>query len=186
MLLERQPFPRFKVCGACLNRAAQGALAHAGLGGLVARAGAPPLTEVRLTGWGRTASVTLHGSVALSREAMDQALVRAAVDEGVVFVHGASASLGTVCNGARTLEVRGADGEQSLRARVVVSATGPPGPALLGQGRPCARRHSSGELTHRGRCRLGGRRLRLRSGSGAHGGRTCGICGVWYARRITA
>ena len=124
LLLERQPFPRFKVCGACLNRAAQGALAHAGLGGLVARAGAPPLTEVRLTGWGRTASVTLHGSVALSREAMDQALVRAAVDEGVVFVHGASASLGTVCNGARTLEVRGADGEQSLRARVVVSATG--------------------------------------------------------------
>ena len=47
LLLERQPFPRFKVCGACLNGAAQGALTSAGLGGLVARAGAPPLTEVR-------------------------------------------------------------------------------------------------------------------------------------------
>ena len=77
-----------------------------------------------MTGWGRTAAVPLHGSVALSREALDQALVRAAVDEGVVFVHGASASLGPMCEGGRTLEVRCADGEQSVRARVVVSATG--------------------------------------------------------------
>ncbi len=29
LLLERQPFPRWKVCGACLNGAAQEALAHA-------------------------------------------------------------------------------------------------------------------------------------------------------------
>ena len=35
LLLERQRFPRWKVCGACLNGAAQAALAHAGLGGLV-------------------------------------------------------------------------------------------------------------------------------------------------------
>ena len=124
VLLERHACPRFKVCGACLNRATQGALAHVGLGGLVARAGAPPLTEVRMTGWGRSASVTLHGSVALSREALDQALVRAAVDEGVVFVDRASASLGPMCDGGRTLEVRGAGEEQRVRARVVVSATG--------------------------------------------------------------
>ena len=124
LLLERQRFPRWKVCGACLNGAAQGALAHAGLDELVARAGAPRLTELRMMGWGRTASVALQGSVALSREALDHALVRAAVEEGVVFVQGASAELGPVRDGERILTVRGSDGEQSVRARVVVSAAG--------------------------------------------------------------
>ena len=124
LLLERQSFPRWKVCGACMNGAAQGVLAHAGLGGLVARAGAPRLTELRMTGWGRTASVALHSSVALSREALDYALVRAAVEEGVVFAHGASAELGPVRDGDRTLTVRGDDGERGVRARVVVAAAG--------------------------------------------------------------
>ncbi len=124
LLLERQSFPRWKVCGACLNGAAQGALAHAGLGDLVARAGAPRLTELRLTGWGRTASVALHNSVALSRETLDQALVWAAVEEGVVFAQGASAELGPVRDGGRTLTVRGDDGERRVRARIVVAAAG--------------------------------------------------------------
>lgn len=135
LLLERQPFPRWKVCGACLNGAAQRALTHAGLDGLVARAGAPRLMELRMTGWGRTASVALQGSVALSREALDQALVRAAVEEGVVFAHGASAELGPVREGERTLRVRSDHGEQIVRARVVVSAAGLHGlrsPAMAG------------------------------------------------------
>ncbi len=124
LLLERQSFPRWKVCGACMNGAALGALAHAGLGGLVTRAGAPRLAELRMTGWGRTASVALHNSVALSREALDHALVRAAVEEGVVFTHGASAELGPVSDGGRTLTVRDDDRERTVRARVVVAATG--------------------------------------------------------------
>ena len=124
LLLERQHFPRWKVCGACLNGAAQEALSRTGLGGLVARAGAPRLSELRMTGWRRTASVPLHGSVALSREVLDQALVRAAVQEGVVFAHGVSAKLGSVCDGGRTLMVRDGEGERGVRARVVVAAAG--------------------------------------------------------------
>ena len=124
LLLERQRFPRWKVCGACLNGAAQAALAHAGLGGLVSGAGAPRLRELRMTGWGRSASVALQGSVALSREALDHALVRAAVEEGVVFVSGVSAELGPVRSGGRNLTVRGERGGRSVRARVVVSAAG--------------------------------------------------------------
>ena len=124
LLLERQPFPRWKVCGACLNGAAQQALIHAGLDGLVTRAGAPRLTELRMTGWGRSASVALQGSVALSREALDHTLVRAAVEEGVVFEDGASVELGPLGDGERTLAVRSAHGDQIVRARVVVSAAG--------------------------------------------------------------
>ncbi len=124
LLLERQTFPRWKVCGACLNRPAQEALAHVGLGGLVVGVGAPRLQELRISGWGRSASVPLQGSVALSREVLDQALVRAAVEEGVVFAPGASAELGPVWGGGRSLTVRRSGGEQSVRARVVVSAAG--------------------------------------------------------------
>ena len=122
LLLERQLFPRWKVCGACMNGAAQEALSHAGLGGLVT--GAPRLAELRMTGWGRSASVALHNSVALSREALDRALVDAAVEEGVVFAHGASTELGPVRDGGRTLTVRRDGGEECVRARVVVAATG--------------------------------------------------------------
>jgi flavin-dependent dehydrogenase len=124
LLLERLPFPRWKVCGACLSGAAQGALLHAGLGGLVAGRGAPRLAELSLTGWGRTASVSLRGSVALSREALDQALVQAAVAAGVVFAPGVSAELGPVCDEGRTLTVRCDGAERNIRSRVVVAATG--------------------------------------------------------------
>ena len=124
LLLERQSFPRWKVCGACMNGAAQAALAHVGLGGLLASAEAPRLSELRMTGWGRTASVALQGSVAMSREALDYALVQAAVEQGVVFVPGVSAELGPVSDGGRTLTIRGDDAERSVRAQVVVAAVG--------------------------------------------------------------
>lgn len=124
LLLERQSFPRWKVCGACLSGAARGALAQAGLEGLVTRARAPRLAALRMMGWGRTAVVDLHGYVALSREALDQALVEAAVKEGVVFVPGASVELGPASDGGRTLTVRRDAGERCVRARVVVAATG--------------------------------------------------------------
>ena len=133
LLLERQSFPRWKVCGACMNGATQAALAQAGLDGLVPRA--PRLTELRIAGWGRTAVVALHSSVALSREALDQALVWAAVEEGVVFAAGVSAELGPVRDGGRILTVRGDGEERSVRARVVVAATGLHGlraPAVAG------------------------------------------------------
>ena len=124
LLLERFPFPRWKVCGACLGGAAQRALLQAGLGGLVARAGAPRLAELRLTGWARTASVALHHSVALSREALDHALVQAAVEAGAVFASGASAELGRVYDGGRSLTVRCEGAAHRVRARVVVAAAG--------------------------------------------------------------
>ena len=124
LLLERQPFPRWKVCGACMSGAAQAALVQAGLDGLVPRARAPRLTELRLTGWGKTASVALRGAVALSREALDHALVRAAVQEGVVFAAGVAAELGPVSDGGRILTVRRDGGERRVRARMVVAAAG--------------------------------------------------------------
>jgi flavin-dependent dehydrogenase len=77
-----------------------------------------------MTGWGRTAVVDLQRSVALSREALDHALVQAAVAEGVVFEPGSSAELGPVSEGGRTLLVRQGEVELCVQARVVVAAVG--------------------------------------------------------------
>ncbi len=88
LLIDKATFPRWKVCGCCLNGSALDTLAAVGLGDLPARCGAVPLERVRLEAGGRGAELPLPGGVALSREAFDAALVHAAVAAGVAFLPG--------------------------------------------------------------------------------------------------
>lgn len=124
VLLERQEFPRWKVCGACLSPGAQDVLRRAGLGDLPAQQGARPLEILRLGGWSSTAHVPLRGSLALSRGAFDTALVEAARAEGVFFVSGAGARLEGVTPEGAQLRVGLEGGAQEVTARVVVAADG--------------------------------------------------------------
>lgn len=124
VLLERQEFPRWKVCGACLSPGAQEVLRRAGLGDLPTALGALPLKVLRLRGWSTQADVPLRGSVALSRGAFDTALVEAARGEGVLFVPGAGVRLDTVTPEAVQLRAGLAEGAVELTARVVVAADG--------------------------------------------------------------
>src|SRR3546814_3386933 len=48
LLVDKAPFGRWKVCGCCLNGAAQSALAAASLGDLPKRLAGVPLTQLRL------------------------------------------------------------------------------------------------------------------------------------------
>jgi flavin-dependent dehydrogenase len=84
-LVDKATFPRAKVCGCCLNRAALGALEKVGLGHVPAACGAVSLRDVRIGAGRYSARVELPGGVALSREAFDAALVREAVAVGVEF-----------------------------------------------------------------------------------------------------
>jgi flavin-dependent dehydrogenase len=88
LLIDRATFPRWKVCGCCLNRSALGTLAAVGLGRLAGECEAVPLERMRLAAGGRSAELRLPGGVALSREAFDAALVRAAIAAGVSFLPG--------------------------------------------------------------------------------------------------
>jgi menaquinone-9 beta-reductase len=124
VLLERQEFPRWKVCGACLSPGAQDVLRRAGLGDLPAQQGARPLEILRLGGWSSTADVPLRGSLALSRGAFDTALVEAARSEGVLFVSGAGVRLEEVTPEAVHLRVGFQAGAEEVTARVVVAADG--------------------------------------------------------------
>ncbi len=131
LLLDRQAFPRRKVCGACLSRGSLEVLAGMGLGALAEDQGAVPLDRLQLTAWGTKVRLTLRGSAALSREVFDTALVREAMRAGATFSPQTHAVLGPPGPGDREVRIRRLGEGMVVRARVVVAADGLAG-AFLG------------------------------------------------------
>src|SRR5262249_6508460 len=86
LLVARAAFPRFKVCGCCINVGALDTLRSVGLGDLPGACGAVLLSRVCLAARGRSARVALPGGVALSRETFDAALLDAALAAGAAFL----------------------------------------------------------------------------------------------------
>ncbi|MHB1194417.1 MAG: NAD(P)/FAD-dependent oxidoreductase [Longimicrobiales bacterium] len=130
LLVDRQAFPRWKVCGCCLSPGTQSVLHEAGLARILDGAGTVPLHTLRLAGWSSVADIPLGPSVAMSRSALDDALVRAAVAAGATFAAPARARLGPCGAGHRTLFVEFAETVTDVRARVVIAADGVGSPLL--------------------------------------------------------
>jgi menaquinone-9 beta-reductase len=86
LLVERRPFPRPKVCGGTLNAQAIEALARAGLVDRVRGLGATRVHTLHLRQRGRNVAIQLAPLLAVSRLALDAALVSAAVDAGCAFL----------------------------------------------------------------------------------------------------
>jgi flavin-dependent dehydrogenase len=125
LLVDKAAFPRYKVCGCCLNPRSLRLLEAAGLGGLVAKLGGVPLTRVRLAARGAHADVPMPVGAAVSREAFDAALVGAAVAAGAEFLPATSASLRpAVGDGTRVLRLRHERDEFAAVCRVVLAANG--------------------------------------------------------------
>jgi flavin-dependent dehydrogenase len=125
LLLDRAAFPRHKVCGGCVNPRALDVLRNAGQGGIVTRLGAVPLTTFTLGCGGRRATIRQPLGVAVSREALDAALVEAAVANGARFEPATTASLlPATTAGIRELRLLREGMARIVRARFVVSATG--------------------------------------------------------------
>lgn len=132
LFLDRATFPRWKVCGCCLNGAALTLLKASGLEGLVSKA--VPLTGIHLSAGGRAVELSLREGMALSREAFDRGLVESAIERGAEFLPGTSARLLPVgVPGQRQLRLRQGDREMILRADVVVAADGLGGQFLAGE-----------------------------------------------------
>jgi len=145
LLLDRHPFPRWKVCGSCLSPGAQAVLRDAGLEAVLQGLGPTPLRTLRLAGWGTRVDVPLEASVAVSRAALDTALAGAAVEAGAVFLAPARARSAGVEEGWRRLEVEAGGVHLVVRARVVVAADGVGSPLLteaLGSGAPTPTRRA--------------------------------------------
>ncbi|MCP9927499.1 NAD(P)/FAD-dependent oxidoreductase [Cyanobium sp. CH-040] len=126
LLVEKRRFPRWKVCGCCLNGQARAVLEALGLGELIERQGGVPLRGIRVGLGGRQADFPLPDGRALSRQRFDQALVRAAVSAGASFLPHTSARLGPATAGWRGVHLRagGSREQRQVHAAVVLVAAG--------------------------------------------------------------
>ena len=124
LLVDRESFPRWKVCGCCLSARALGTLARVGLGDLPERCGAVALHQVRLAGPGCGAEVPLPGGAALSRQALDAALVEAAVQAGASFLPGTRAARTEESPGERSLLLQRGECRARVHTRLVLLAHG--------------------------------------------------------------
>lgn len=88
LLVDRAEFPRWKVCGCCLNRAGLDLLDRVGI---TITTDGIPLTELLLAARGSQAIVPRLGGLAISREKLDVALIQSAISEGVAFLPGCQA-----------------------------------------------------------------------------------------------
>lgn len=124
LLVDKAAFPRWKVCGSCLNGRALAALAGVGLGQLVKQLGAIPLTKLRLSTRQRESTVYLPEGMVVGREAFDAALVQCAIDAGAAFLPQTRAALADVRREARTVALHQAERERTVTARLVLAADG--------------------------------------------------------------
>jgi flavin-dependent dehydrogenase len=132
LLVDRAAFPRWKVCGCCLNVRALATLTAVGLGDLPARHAAVPLRSVLAVAPGCRARLPLPGGAALSREAFDAALVRAAITAGAAFLPRTRAALGPVAPGGRVVSLTDDGRTAGVLAALVLAADGLGGRFLTG------------------------------------------------------
>ena len=124
LLLDKATFPRWKVCGCCLNGATLDALQALGLGDVCRRAGAPRLRRMRLAVGSGAATLPLRTGVALSREALDVALIQAAIEAGAAFLSGTEAVLLPGTGTLRSVRLRCGGIESTTTAKLAVAADG--------------------------------------------------------------
>jgi flavin-dependent dehydrogenase len=133
LLVDKASFPRYKVCGACLNARALATLDHAGLGHVARQSGAVALTLVQVAARGQQVQLPLPGGAALSRETLDAALVRDALAEGAHFLPQTHATTDGVDDIGRSVALRQATGTMTARARLLIAADGLGGRLLAGE-----------------------------------------------------
>lgn len=124
LLVDREDFPRWKVCGGCLGPTALALLDDLGLAEVVRDTGAPSLRAMELRAWESVARIPLKESLALSRATLDRLLVSAAEDAGVTFRGGVSGMDVSTDDDGVELAVRAGGRMERLRAGVLIDATG--------------------------------------------------------------
>jgi menaquinone-9 beta-reductase len=124
LLVERKRFPRWKICGACLNAHALACLHSAGLGSLVAGLGAIKLDQLQVGFRNRQSCLALPEGAAISRSRLDAALVGAATAAGARFMSETQANVGGTRNRLRPLRLIHQGISIEIEARVVLVAAG--------------------------------------------------------------
>lgn len=106
LLVDRRPFPRYKVCGACLNARALASLRSAELEEAVRSLPGTPLTRVSFHSGGRRLQLPLPEGLAVARDRLDAVIVDAGVQAGVEFVPETTATVLPGSNGSLSRSVQ--------------------------------------------------------------------------------
>ena len=133
LLVEKKAFPRFKVCGCCLNPNALNTLDQLDLSSRLLDAGAIPVDQFRLRSRGRELNIPMPGGIVISRQKMDMILVEAAVEAGVEFQDNMSALVMPSRESSSAIQVELTDSEgdvQVIEGASVLVADGLSGSAL--------------------------------------------------------
>ena len=124
LLIDKLNFPRPKVCGSCIGHAGVAALETAGLGSLLDELGAPRIETLTL-GWRRRrVDLPIMPGRAVSRDALDAALIRRAIAAGAAFLPAVGGVVRPGGGGRREVLLNGSGFEQLVRARAVLAADG--------------------------------------------------------------
>lgn len=124
LLVERSSFPRYKVCGSCLNARALSFLSNSGIDTDLLRQGAVPLQSARISAGGKSATLTLPGGLAVSRALLDSSLADAASKAGATFLPQTLAELGPCLKDYRSINLSQSGVAREVRARLVIAADG--------------------------------------------------------------
>ena len=124
LLVDQKTFPRWKVCGACVNQQALSVLHDVGLEQLVAGLSAVPIKTFQMWVAEKHASINLPGGIVVSRSQFDAALVEAARDAGVEFLPETRAVLGEAETSARFVELHHSGRSVVVKSQVVLAAGG--------------------------------------------------------------
>jgi flavin-dependent dehydrogenase len=124
LVVDRDRFPRWTVCGACLGAPGVAVLRLAGLGDWLEERGTRGLRSMRIVGWGRVAELPVEGGRVVSRQALDAALLDAAEAAGATVRLGWSASLVGEAGAVRALRLRQGERVDEIETRLVIDASG--------------------------------------------------------------
>jgi flavin-dependent dehydrogenase len=131
LLIDRATFPRDKVCGCCLNAHALRALEECGLARAIAECGVSQLSRFDCCWARRRFNLNVTGA-AISRRALDAALVEAAITAGVEFLPATTAAIGDCDTQFRHVQLSNSGQDFACRARVVIAADGLSGHSAIG------------------------------------------------------
>ena len=125
VVIERDTFPRFKVCGCCFNGAGAAVLRSLGIDNLLQSLNAAPLDRWEASFRKQKVSAKLPTGWALSRTSLDGALLDRAMQAGVEVHQPCAAKLVDVAGDGMRIEWKAQGGSmRSLVAQVVVVASG--------------------------------------------------------------
>jgi len=131
LLVDRQAFPRPKVCGCCLNGNAIATLKETGLHHLLTENQAIALNEMCLGSKKINHTFPLQRQMVLSRECLDSSLIQEAMHEGAFFLDTTLAELGQLTSSSREVFLKQGELQLLSTAKIVAAADGLGGRLLV-------------------------------------------------------